>query len=306
MSEMPENDDTCSVCGWNGGENEESCLPAGTILQGRYIIGICRKIRRADIQYIAWDALFSQKVFVMEYFPEEIADRSAAGEVQVKACDKDMLHRGIRCFMNEKDKLILMDGIHGLLDVLAGFEENNTAYMVLEYPGDRTLGDVLKAEGPWSLQKTERLLKNLVSPLLAAYQSNILHGQLSVDCCYLTSQGNFKIGFFNEALFLTNPDPYYQEEKARRSVDCFELAHIVGAALVGIDVWQGQPVDNSLELLEDRIPVCAMDVLVEALNVDISYGIDSPKLFLDRFTDEVTVEIPKSANRKSGKNMLLR
>ena len=70
MSDMAENDEFCAVCGWRGEDNEAGCLPVGFILQRRYIIGACRRIRSADIQYIAWDALFSQKVFVMEYFPD--------------------------------------------------------------------------------------------------------------------------------------------------------------------------------------------------------------------------------------------
>ncbi len=292
MAEMSRNDDICPICGWDGQGNEMECLPAGTILQGRYIIGTSRRIRSADIQYIAWDALFEQKVFVMEYFPEEIASRSAVGEVQAKEFEREVLRRGIRRFLHQKDQLILLDGTHGLLDVLAGFEENNTAYMVLEYPGDRTLRDVLEEEGSWNLPKTERLLKNLVRPLSAAYKSHILHGQLSLDCCYLTSQGNFKIGFFNEALFLTEPDPDYHDEKAQRSVDCFELAHIIGTALLGIDVWLEQSVNDSLEILADMLPECAVDVLYDAMNEDFSCRIDSPQLFLDRFLDEVTLEIP--------------
>ncbi len=291
MSDMAENDEFCAVCGWRGEDNEAGCLPVGFILQRRYIIGACRRIRSADIQYIAWDALFSQKVFVMEYFPEQIAGRLSDGQVQAEEKDRGLLKEGIQCFLHEKDKLILMDGIHGLLNVLAGFEENNTAYMVLEYPGDRTLTEVLEEEGPWSLLKTKRLLKNLVSPLAAAYQSGILHGQLSADCCYLTAQGNFKVGFFNEALFVTDPDPDYQEKKAQQSIDCFELAHIVGATLVGMDVWQNQLVDDSLEMLEGKLPECALETLVDALNADFSYRIYSPKQFLDRFLDEVTVEL---------------
>lgn len=294
MSDMAEKDEICAVCGWGGEDNEEGCLSVGTILQRRYIIGACRRIRSADIQYIAWDALFSQKVFVMEYFPEQIAGRGKDGQLQVAREDQELLRQGVRCFLREKDKLILMDGIHGLLNVLAGFEENNTAYMVLEYPGERTLTEVLEEEAPWNLEKTRRLLKNLISPLSAAYQSGILHGQLSTDCCYLTAQGNFKVGFFNEALFLTDPDPDYQEEQAQRSIDCFELAHIVGAALVGPEVWQEQLVDDSLEMLEDQLPACALETLVDALNADFAYRICSPKQFLDRFLDEVTVEIPKT------------
>lgn len=293
MSEIAENANVCAVCGWNGEENEEGCLPAGSILQGRYIIGTCRGIRCADIQYIAWDALFSQKVFIMEYFPEEIAVRSLSGQVQVEEANRELMQRSIQCFMRQKDKLILLDGTHGLLNVLAGFEENGTAYMVMEWPGERTLRDVLEEEGTWSLAKTERLIKNLVKPLAAAYQSKMLHGQLSMDCCYLTAKGNFKLGFFNEALFFTETDPDYQKEQAQRSVDCFELAHIIGAALVGIDLWQSQPVDDSLDSLADKLPECAVDVLVDALNEDFSRRIESPKLFLDRFMDEVTVEVPK-------------
>ncbi len=304
MSEMAVNDPVCPLCGWGGQENEEGCLPTGTILQGRYIIGVCRQIRSADIQYMAWDALFSQKVYVMEYFPGEIVRRSGSCQVQAESGEEELLEKGISCFLGQKDLLVRLDGIHGLLNVLAGFQENHTAYMVLEYPGDRSLRDVLETEGPWDLARTKRLLKNLVRPLAAAYQNRTLHGQVTLDCCYLTGQGNFKIGFFNEALFLTDPDPDYQEEKAQRSADCFGLAHIVGAALVGVELWERQPVDDSIELLEETLPQCALDVLVDAMNEEVSCRIDSPQMFQDRFLDEVTVELPKEGSQlKNRKNM---
>lgn len=299
MSEMAVKDLACPLCGWGGEENEAGCLPIGTILQGRYIIGVCRNIRSADIQYIAWDALFSRKVYVMEYFPEEIAQRFTS--TQVNTDDEELLQNGIACFLRQKDILICLDGVHGLMNVLAGFQENHTAYMVLEYPGERTLRDVLEAEGPWDLSRTKRLLKNLVRPLAAAFQNQTLHGQVSLDCCYLTAQGNFKIGFFNEALFLTDPDPDYQEEKAQRSVDCFGLAHIVGATLVGVDVWESQSVDDSVALLEGTLSQCSLDALIDAMNEEFSCRIDSPQLFQDRFLDEVTVELPRDVKRINNK-----
>ncbi len=298
MSEMAGKDEICALCGWDGQDNEEGCLPAGTILQGRYIIGTCRKIRIADIQYIAWDALFSRKVYVMEYFPSQIAERYDSEELLVEECDQELLEQGVRCFLEQKDKLILMDQIHGLLNVLAGFQANRTAYMILEYPGEKTLEDVLRTEGPWGLSKTERLLKNLVRPLMAAYQSKMIHGQLSADCCYLTMQGNFKIGFFNEALYVTE----LEEESVRCTMDCFELAHIAGAALTGIDLWESQPVDDSLEILEEEVPSCAINALVDALSEDVSWRIESPQEFLDRFTDEVTVEFPETRRNHKKKN----
>ena len=299
MSEMARKDEICPLCGWDGQDNQEGCLPAGTILQGRYIIGTSRRMRIADIQYIAWDALFSRKVYVMEYFPSQIAERFDSEEILVEEYDQELLEQGVERFLKQKDKLILMDQIHGLLNVLAGFRANHTAYMILEYPGEKTLEDVLRAESPWSLLKTERLLKNLVRPLMAAYQSKMIHGQLSADCCYLTMQGNFKVGFFNEALYVTE----FEEESVCRSIDCFELAHIAGAALTGIDLWESQSVDDSLEMLEEEETTsCVQDALADALSEDVSWRMESPQEFLDRFTDEVTVEFPETRKNNKKRN----
>ena len=44
-------------------------------------------------------------------------------------------------------------------------------------------------------------------------------------------------------------------------------------------------------MLEGKLPECALETLVDALNADFSYRIYSPKQFLDRFLDEVTVEL---------------
>ena len=72
MEEYQEKDTVCPYCGWTkeGSDTPEGVMESGNILKGRYIVGSVRRQEELAILYIGWDALFSRKVLIMEYFPE--------------------------------------------------------------------------------------------------------------------------------------------------------------------------------------------------------------------------------------------
>lgn len=293
MEEYEGQPGVCPHCGWDGTWEKGEMLEPGSILQGRYIIGTDRGRSPADVLYIGWDALFSRKVLVEEYFPQSCAFRDGGTELKEIGTDGGMAE-GRKRFIADGQALIALDDTKGLLNVLSVVEENGTAYMVTEYAGERTLRDVLSEEAPWTLAQTERLLMDLSCPLMAAHRTGIYHGQLCMECCYAAQDGEYRLGRFNEAGFLTGDLADHSAGPLGPNVDIFELAHIAGAALSGVEVWESHPVDENLDELEERLPGYVIGTLADAMSDDPSRWQDSLRRFLDQFMDEATIELPSN------------
>ena len=294
MEEYEEQRDACPVCGWSKAAEEGAWLEPGTILSGRYILGTVRGESPADILYIGWDAMFARKVLVMEYFPDSCVYRGTDGAVEVKEGKKALFDKGLARFRENGNTLIQMDGTPGLLNVFAGTEGNGTAYLIWEYPGERTLRDVFLEASPYSLEQAEKLVMKLAEPLLAAHRKGLYHGQLSVDRCYFTADKRVLAGGFNDAGFVTGDWEEADTGKPGPQADIFGLAHIVGAALTGLSRWEAQTVDDSLNEMEEEYPSYVVDALEDAMSEDLDRCQENLRRFVDQFLDEATIEMPSN------------
>ena len=295
MEEYEETQPCCPNCGWT---DEDSCggegLEPGTILQGRYIIGTDRGYTRADMAYIGWDALFARKVMVMEYCPESCVDREADGIISVREDSEKLFREGMERFCENAETLIQMDDTRGLLNVFASFQENNTAYMIWEYPGERSLRDFLTEQGLYSLEQTERLVTKVSAPLLVAHRRDMCHGQLSLDSCYVRQDGSIAVGMFNDAGFITGDWNGSDMDKAGANADIFELAYIAGAALAGVEHWETRGIAECLDEMEERLPEYVINVLDDAMSRDPEKTPKNLRRFVDQLMDEATIEMPSN------------
>ncbi|MDD3253285.1 MAG: hypothetical protein PHV18_12085 [Lachnospiraceae bacterium] len=292
MEEYEEEQAECPFCGWFKAEKKDEALEPGSILQGRYIVGTVRRRNCADILYIGWDALFSRKVFIEEYFPKSRTYRLHGETLERFKADDPDVTEGLNRFIESGQMLISLDETAGLLPVFAVISENQTAYMILEYPGDRTLRDVLESRAPMTIDEAEKLLMNLSRPLLAAHRNEIYHGQLNLECCYAVPQGKYKIGDFNDTGVITQDTGDDHYEAPCPDADIFELAHIVGAALTGVKLWESRSVDDNLEKLSNTIPDYVIDALSHATSENPDVWPSSLRRFVDEFMDEATIELP--------------
>ena len=70
----------CTACSFDGAENREKyplALPAGSILNGRYIIGKVLGQGGFGITYMARDHQQGQTVAIKEFFPDAMATRTS-------------------------------------------------------------------------------------------------------------------------------------------------------------------------------------------------------------------------------------
>jgi len=114
------------------------------------------------ITYLAHDTNLDRDVAIKEFMPEEFASRESDSTVHPKTGEqKNLYDWGLERFIAEARTLAKFNHPN-IVRVQSVFEENNTAYMVMEYALGKDLSKVFKQEEKFS---EERLLDTFI-PIL--------------------------------------------------------------------------------------------------------------------------------------------
>ena len=159
---------TCPHCGYAEGQNPmDYChLPPRTRLaNNRYIIGRPLGSGGFGVTYIAWDTTLDRRVAIKEYMPGEMAQRPAGTfNVLVNQSSNNYFLEGKRSFMQESIRLAQLGSIPGVVEIYDWFEDNCTAYIVMEYLEGETLLTRLEREEKISPEECV----NIITPVLTA------------------------------------------------------------------------------------------------------------------------------------------
>ena len=109
-------------------------LPAGTVLAGQFIIRRVLGEGGFGITYEAEDHRTGSLVAVKEYFPDSMATRSGSTQVIPFTGERgENFEYGKGCFLQEAETLAQFIGNENIIRVFTYFEENGTAYFVMEF-----------------------------------------------------------------------------------------------------------------------------------------------------------------------------
>ncbi|MDD3516635.1 MAG: hypothetical protein PHD35_12955, partial [Synergistaceae bacterium] len=124
----------CPHCRWPGDVLRWSphVLPPGTLLAGRYRTGRVLGQGGFALTYLALDQSLEIRLCVKEYFPANLALRSAEdGSVLLKDPDEvEAFNEGKTRFLHEARILARFEGHPGIVPVRDVFEERGTVYIV--------------------------------------------------------------------------------------------------------------------------------------------------------------------------------
>lgn len=207
MEQYEDEFSVCPYCGFVEGTKSSHALhmEPGSILAERYIIGRSLGFGGFGVTYIGWDALLEHKVAIKEYLPSEFSTRMpGVTQVTVYNGDKrEQFRDGLQQFVNEAKRLAKLNGIDNVVKVYDAFEENNTAYIVMEYLEGETLAVRLEREKTIEPEEAVRMLLPVIDALQEVHGQGILHRDLAPDNLFITSEGKVKVIDFGAARFAT-------------------------------------------------------------------------------------------------------
>ena len=196
---------TCPFCGYEKGTPSEEIyhLYPGTILRDRYVLGVVIGFGGFGITYKAWDKNLGTVVAVKEYYPTGLVQR-VIGENNVSIyaqSKKKEFYAGMTRFMSEAKNMARFAEVPNIVHVNNYFEENNTAYIVMEYLDGITLKQVLEEKGKLTDEETLEIMFPIMNALHALHSENILHRDVSPDNIFICNDGQIKLIDFGAARF---------------------------------------------------------------------------------------------------------
>lgn len=196
----------CPGCGYNVSQDKGKypvALPKGTILAGRYIVGRVLGQGGFGITYVAQNYQTKEICAVKEYFPETLATRIESRTVSTYSDDRaDSFNYGKECFLNEAKTLAEFIGNPNIVRVYSYFEENNTAYFVMEYIKGISLQTYLKNNGgKISVAAAKNILFPIMDAMSDVHSKGIIHRDISPDNIYITEDGSIKLLDFGAARY---------------------------------------------------------------------------------------------------------
>ena len=207
FNEYEEGISKCPHCGYSESEYEENQyhLPLRTVLKGRYIIGKSLGQGGFGITYAAWDSLLEKKVAIKEYLPTDFATRSV-GSPTVKVFNMESAQRfqkGMESFLGESRRLAKFATVPGVVGIFDCFNENSTAYIVMEYLEGKTLGQMVRQNGKLPYDKAVYIMLQVLNALDVVHQAGIIHRDIAPDNVFVCDDGRVKLLDFGAARFVT-------------------------------------------------------------------------------------------------------
>lgn len=196
----------CPHCHYNtAGERERfpMALAPGIEIGSAYTLGRVLGQGGFGITYIARDNSTGTRVAVKEYFPDSMATRSGGFSVSAHTGERgEGFGYGKQCFLEEAKTLASFIGTPGIVRVYRYFEENGTAYFVMEYVEGTSLKDYLRKHGgKISFEEAKRLLIPVMDALSVVHSKGIIHRDVSPDNIIITDNGGVKLIDFGAARY---------------------------------------------------------------------------------------------------------
>lgn len=178
--------DICPFCGYDRKKDEgkyPDALRAGTVLMGKYIVGRVLGRGGFGITYLVQDYDTKKLYAAKEYFPSLFAARADSCDIIPHTGNgMDNFHHGKELFLEEARTLAEFYGHPNIVTVYSYFEENNTAYFVMEYVQGVDLNGYISSKGGrLSVSEANRILLPVMDALQQVHAKGIVHRDVAPD-----------------------------------------------------------------------------------------------------------------------------
>lgn len=263
-------------CGFNEKEyeSEPHHLKPGTMLRERYQVGKVMGEGGFGITYVGRDTVLDLKVAIKEFYMSGYVNRNNTFSTVVRASigsNAELFEKNREKFLSEARVLAKFANEEGIVGIRDFFEENNTAYIVMDFLTGETLRDFLKKSGKISWDKTLQIMQPVLKSLNSVHNHNVIHRDISPDNIMLTNDGKVKLLDFGAAREVSKTDikslsvilkPGYAPEEQYRSkgmqgpwTDIYALCATMYCCITGM-----VPEDSMERMFEDKlIPPCEVE-----------------------------------------------
>ncbi len=185
----------CEHCGWEEGQNNLSHqLPVGTVLRGQYEVGRCLGQGGFGITYLGWDRALDTRVAIKEYYPNSLVSRESHVSLSVTAGGSESFEHNKKRFLQEARTLARLGDIPGTVNVYNLFEENDTAYFVMEYVEGMDLRRYVQSfGGKLGTAVVFAILKPVMEALEKVHGAGLVHRDISPDNIMIRPDGTAKL-----------------------------------------------------------------------------------------------------------------
>ena len=191
-------------------KTEAHQLPAGTVLHGRFEVKRVIGGGGFGITYEGLDQVLNARVAIKEYYMTGFVNRNVAASLDVipSVGEKaETFRKNREKFYSEAMVLAKFGEEDGIVRIQDYFQENETAYIVMEYLDGGSLKDRLNRDGTMNWEEALDLLMPGMVSLEHVHEAGIIHRDISPDNIMLTKSGKIRILDFGAARKTTDSDP---------------------------------------------------------------------------------------------------
>lgn len=162
-------------------ENSNNTMPQQELEPGKMLWHNSYKIIRVlgqggfGITYLAMDENLGREVCIKEFFPKEFCGRDDTSHLTVASKSaEDLINRMKDKFVKEARNIVRFNHPN-IIKVHTAFEENNTAYYVMDYIEGESLSSMVKRNGPLSPSIAKQYIDQIGDALEYIHRHHINH-----------------------------------------------------------------------------------------------------------------------------------
>ena len=202
-----ESENICPYCGYvqTSPTKEVYHLSPGTILKEKYVLGTVIGFGGFGVVYKAYDEYLKRVVAIKEYYPTVYLSRNKnSSTVSIfDAKNENAFQQGKESFLKEARQIAQFNTHPNIVHIYDYFEENGTAYFVMEYMDGYSLKEYInlgKSQGKViDLEIALNITKSLLETLKVTHKAGIIHRDIKPGNVYMLKDGTVKLFDFGAA-----------------------------------------------------------------------------------------------------------
>ena len=296
----------CPICGFDSSEkNPKNAVSIKTLVNERFVVGRATGCDGEGIDYIGWDVANDAIVKIREYFPEGVAKRNPDKTVAMVKGKEYPFNEGLLEFL-EINKAIKSSELPSLVPVIDVFEENGSAFVVMQNIPGVTLTEFLSRNGgtlKW--EQARALFLPLIDTISGMHELGFIHKGISTDNILVGRDGKLRLmGYSINKFHYENGDIQYnlvdgfaavEQYKTEEEMQIGPYTDVYGIGATLFSVLIGNTPKKATDRLEDN-----------SMSIPSKFAEELPRQVLSSLANALQV-MPKdrTADMEAFKNQLV-